>query len=91
MDANLNCPRVHAIRRAPTGPWIELMIIEPGHKYDKKRIPVCTGTVRLDLDGPHELARFMGSLNKAFERFLRDEFGASPLAGDRTAVEEKKA
>ena len=44
-------------------------------KYDEERIPVCTGAVRLDLDGPYELARFMKSLNKAFDRFLRDEFG----------------
>lgn len=77
MEASLNCPRVHRICRDPKGgPWIELTIIEPGHKFDVG-IPICTGTVRLDLDGPYELARFMTSLNKALEKFLLDEFGES--------------
>jgi len=68
MNAVLNSPRVHSIRRAQTGPWIEVLIHEPDHDQ-----PNCIGTVELDLDGLPELTRFMKSLNKSLNKFIDDE------------------
>ena len=73
MEASLISPRVHRIcHSSKGGPWIELTIFEPGHKYDEELVPLCTGNVRLGFCGRRELTRFMASLKKELDRFIRD-------------------
>ena len=78
MKLELFDPKVHAIRKA-AGPWIELIILEGGHRVVtgkqiiEEKTDRCLGVVEIHFEGKRQLLGFAKSFRRALDKFIEEE------------------